>query len=95
MVGLSEIFQPDYTHSGPAVDPREHQTPNNNGVPELSAILDHDPLADLVNMGRLDSNLPHHGASQDSSLLADSNLNHELFERGLASQGARGGKPST
>jgi hypothetical protein len=93
MVGLSEIFQPDYTQAG-ALDPREHQTPNNNGVPELSAILDHDPLADLVNMGRLESNLPHH-ASQDSSLLGDSNVNHEMLDKGLGSQGARGGKPST
>ena len=93
MVGLSEIFQPDYQSTGLVADLREHQTPNNNGTrDELSAILDKDPLADPVNVNGLESNLPLQGVSQNSSLLAELN---DQMAKGLVNQAGRSNKPST
>ena len=48
LVGLSEIFQPDYQNPSLLVDRREHQTPNNNLGHELSNILDQEPLGNLL-----------------------------------------------
>ena len=91
LVGLSEIFQPDYQNPSLLPDRREHQTPNNNGTHELSNILDQEPLGNLLGMHGLESGPGLHGASQNSSLLSYGNANQELQGKG-AGQAGRSGK---